>query len=110
MIRNLDFVNEILRTAFDHFTDRNFMIDEKVNPLDGHLFFLRGNKWKYLRNKLNPIFTSSKLKGMHDEIDKCGDNFVECIDKIADGRDFDLKELLARYTTDVIGMESFQLA
>ncbi|XP_014272612.1 probable cytochrome P450 6a14 [Halyomorpha halys] len=111
LIRDPEYVNQVLISSFDHFFDRNFIIDEETNPLDAHLFLLRGNRWRFLRNKLSPIFSSGKLRWMFDEMDKRGDIFVDCIDKLADGKDRDILDELARYATDVIescvfGLES----
>ncbi|XP_066904869.1 probable cytochrome P450 6a14 [Halyomorpha halys] len=107
MIRDPEYVNQVLISSFDHFFDRNFLIDEEINPLDAHLFLLRGNRWRFLRNKLSPIFSAGKLRWMFEEMEKCGDVFVECIDKLADGKDRDVLEELARYATDVIGSCAF---
>ncbi|CAH1392177.1 unnamed protein product [Nezara viridula] len=109
MVRDPEYVHQVLISSFDHFFDRNFEIDEEVNPLDAHLFFLRGNRWRYLRNKLSPIFSGGKLRWMFEEMEKCGDVFAECFDKLADGKDRDVLEELARYATDVIGSCAFGL-
>ncbi|CAH1392173.1 unnamed protein product [Nezara viridula] len=109
MVRDPEYIHQVLISSFDHFFDRNFLIDEEVNPLDAHLFLLRGNKWRYLRNKLSPIFSSGKLRWMFDEMDHCGDIFLECIDKLADGKDRDILDELARYATDVIESCAFGL-
>ncbi|CAH1392174.1 unnamed protein product [Nezara viridula] len=107
MIRDPEYVHQVLISSFDHFFDRDFLIDEEVNPLDAHLFFLKGNKWRHLRNKLIPIFSGVKLRWMFEEIEKCGVAFVECFDKLADGKERDVFEELARYATDVIGSCAF---
>ncbi|XP_014276022.3 probable cytochrome P450 6a14 [Halyomorpha halys] len=107
MIRDPEYINDILKTSFEHFPDRIFHVDGKTNPLDQHLFFIRGNKWRYLRSKLSPLFSQVKLKWMYEEIENCANIFVECMKEIADGKDVDMKELLARCTTDVISSCAF---
>ncbi|XP_066905237.1 cytochrome P450 6k1-like [Halyomorpha halys] len=102
MIRDPEYINDILKTSFEHFPDRIFHVDGKTNPLDQHLFFIRGNKWRYLRSKLSPLFSQVKLKWMYEEIENCANIFDECMKEIADGKDVEMKELLARCTTDVI--------
>ncbi|CAH1395673.1 unnamed protein product [Nezara viridula] len=102
MIKDPEYINDILKTSFEHFHDRAFQVDEKTNPLDEHLFFLKGNKWRYIRNKMSPLFSKVKLKWMYEEIEKCVDIFDECVAELSDGKDLDMKELLARCTTDVI--------
>ncbi|CAH1395676.1 unnamed protein product [Nezara viridula] len=101
MLRDPEYINFVLKTKFEHFYDRNFMVDEKRNPLDENLFFLRGNKWKYLRSKMTPLFSQVKLKWMYEQIVECADIFDECIDKLRDGNDVDLNTLLKNFTADV---------
>ncbi|CAH1395671.1 unnamed protein product [Nezara viridula] len=101
MLRDPEYINFVLKTKFEHFYDRHFMVDEKRNPLDENLFFLRGNKWKYLRSKMAPLFSQVKLKWMYEQIDECVDIFEECIDKLSDGKDIDINAILKNFTADV---------
>nr|XP_024216016.1 cytochrome P450 6a2 isoform X1 [Halyomorpha halys] len=107
MIRDPEYVSDVLKKSFEHFPDRNFHVDGETNPLDEHLFFIRGNKWRYLRNKLSPLFTQVKLKWMYEEIENCANIFDECMSELPDEKDVDMKELLARCTTDVIASCAF---
>ncbi|KAF6214471.1 hypothetical protein GE061_009214 [Apolygus lucorum] len=108
MVRDLDYINRVYVTDFSHFVDRGFTVDEKKDPLDGHMFFLSGDKWKYLRNKLSPIFTSGKLKWMFEQMKGSSDKFVTAFEKkIPLGKDTCLKEDFARFTTDVISSCAF---
>lgn len=107
LVKDPSYVNWILTSKFEYFPDRTFIVDEKTNPLDAHLFNLKGNKWKYLRSKLSPAFTAGKLKSMYGEMDHCSQGLFEYFDKVADGRDVDLFEPLASLTTDVIGSTAF---
>lgn len=66
-------------------------------------------KWKYLRSKLSPAFTSGKIKqmfqlilGVADELLKNIDNRIEKNEPI-----IEMKELTAKYTTDVISTCAF---
>lgn len=69
-----------------------------------NLFNLESKRWRPLRIKLTPVFTSHKLKGMFLLIAKCSDNLVNNIEKLV-SRDepIDCLDLMAKYTTDVIG-------
>ncbi|CAH1395669.1 unnamed protein product [Nezara viridula] len=107
MIRDPEYIEDILKTSFDHFVDRSFLVDVKTNPLDENLFFMRGNKWKYLRCKMASLFSQIKLKWMYEEIEKCSNTFDECLSEFADGKDADIKDLLARFVTDVVASCGF---
>lgn len=76
-----------------------------MDPLSAHIFNLSGAKWRNLRVKISPTFTSGKIKGMFNTLLQCADPLREHIDECAqNGSAIDVKEVLAAYTTDVIGM------
>lgn len=58
--------------------------------------------------KLSPVFTSGKLKEMFSLISECADHLVQYMEKVA-SRDepVECRELMAKYTTDVIGSCAF---
>lgn len=102
-------VHDILIKDFKSFHDRPFQTDEKHDPLSGHLVFLTGKKWRSLRRKLTPVFTSSKVKGMFPIIKGCAGVLSDFITKkINEGSvEFELKDLMARYTTNIISGTAF---
>lgn len=102
-------VQNILVKDFQHFTDHGLYVDEKYDPLSGHLFSLRGEKWKNLRSKLTPLFSPGKLKMMFPTFLDCALNLQNHV-KIRVGSSYDvieIRDLLARYTTDVIASVAF---
>jgi len=102
-------IQEIMIKDFTSFHDRGFPVDEEIDPLGGHLFILAGQRWRDLRVKLSPTFTSGKLKGMYPAIKDCGHVLQDFIgNQVKNGNNiFDMRDLLARFTTNVISSVAF---
>ncbi|CAH1372926.1 unnamed protein product [Tenebrio molitor] len=103
---NLEIIKCIMQNDSDHFADRGVYIDKVGDPLSGHLFSLEGEKWRKLRAKLTPTFTSGKVKMMFDTVVKCSDDLILEMDKSVESS-INIKDILARYTTDIIGNCAF---
>ncbi|RZC32690.1 cytochrome P450 6a2, partial [Asbolus verrucosus] len=103
-------IKNILAQDFQHFHDRGIYYDEENDPISAHLFSLAGPKWKNLRAKLTPAYSPGKLKYMFSTILDCGLQMVEILKEISRSEgNVEIKEILARYTTDVIGSCAFGL-
>lgn len=75
-----------------------------------HLFRLDAARWKPLRIRLTPIFTSGKLKEMFYLLLECSDHFEKYLEKmVAKGETIECREISAKFTTDVIGSCAFGL-
>lgn len=110
VITDPEIIRCILSKDFQHFTDRGLIANEKVNPLSGHMFVVGGAKWRYLRTKLSPTFTSGKMKMMFQTLVECSAPLVKIIEQQAlNNTVIDIKEMLGRFTTDVIGSCAFGL-
>lgn len=103
-------VKNILCADFQYFNDRGIYYDEKNDPVSAHLFSLSGSKWRHLRTKLTPAFTGGKVKYMFQSVLTCAEEMVEIIsDELFYGETIEIKDFLARFTTDVIGSCAFGL-
>lgn len=101
-------VKLILIKEFSNFTDRGFFSNPKDDPLSGRLVLLDGHKWKSMRNKLSSTFTSGKMKFMFPTVVKVCQEFIDVFGDMAEKSSIvEVKELLARFTTDVIGTCAF---
>ncbi|KAL0124310.1 hypothetical protein PUN28_006273 [Cardiocondyla obscurior] len=108
IVKDLDLIKDIIIKDFSVFANRGLPTFEKAEPLSQHLFALEPKRWRPLRTKLSPVFTSGKLKEMFSLISECGDYLVKYMEKIADKNEpVECRELTAKYTTDVIGSCAF---
>ncbi|XP_039955220.1 cytochrome P450 6a9-like [Bactrocera tryoni] len=111
VLLDVDLIKNVLITDFANFADRGMFNNERDDPLTGHLFLLDGHKWRSLRGKLSPTFSSGKMKFMFPTIVEVTHNLVEVLgEQLREEKIVELKEILARYTTDIIGKVAFGIA
>lgn len=105
-----ELIREMLIKNFPSFHNRGFVHDENFDPLTANLIYIEGQKWKYIRSKLTPTFSSGKLKKMLTLVDECAKMLVNRLGKASEkGEMLEMREVLAQYTTDVIGSCAFGL-
>ena len=108
IFRDPDIIKNVLVKDFSSFHDRGFFGDEEIDPLFGHLFLLQGKRWRNLRVKLSPTFTSGKMKMMFQTLVDCGIELGTILEKSAlDEEIIEIKDILARYSTDIISSCAF---
>jgi cytochrome P450 family 6 len=87
---------------------KHFFTFLKDDPISAHIFNLENDPWRLLRQKLSPTFTSGKLKMMFGTISDVADKLLTVIDKQIEATgQLEVKDTLARFTTDVIGTTAF---
>jgi cytochrome P450 family 6 len=108
IFRDPDIIKDVLVKDFTSFHDRGFFMDEELEPLSGNLAFLHGKKWRNLRVKLTPTFTSGKLKMMFQTLADCGQELGSILEETASNEEtIEIKDILARYSTDIISSCAF---
>lgn len=109
IITDLELIKQITVKEFNNFTDRGLFANEKNEPLTGNMFAVGGEKWRFLRNKLSPAFTSGKIKMMYSTISDKGENLVKAIE--GHKGSMDMKDISNRFAIDIttscaFGMEA----
>ncbi|XP_063985746.1 probable cytochrome P450 6a14 [Diachasmimorpha longicaudata] len=108
MLNDLDLIKQILIKDFKSFSDRGMEFHQKHEPLSLHLFALESKRWRQLRPKLSPAYTSGKLREMFYLLRECANGLNSYLEKF-DGAVIDIRDVAAKYTTDVIGVCAFGL-
>ncbi|KAK7869854.1 hypothetical protein R5R35_006665 [Gryllus longicercus] len=111
LLRDPELIKLCLVKDFQNFHDRDsVIINPEKNILQQNLVNLAGQKWRVLRNKLSPTFTSGKIKNMFPLMIECCANVVSYLQESANRQEIvEMKEVLAKLSTDVIGSCAFGL-
>ncbi|KAI4495561.1 hypothetical protein M0802_008573 [Mischocyttarus mexicanus] len=108
IVKDPEFIKHVLIKDFSKMSDRGLPTSQKVEPLSQHLFTLEPKRWRPLRTRLSPVFTSGKLKEMFNLIVECADHYENYLEKVVEkGEPIDCREITAKFTTDVIGSCAF---
>ncbi|XP_030388133.1 probable cytochrome P450 6a23 [Scaptodrosophila lebanonensis] len=112
LVLDVELAKNILIKDFANFEDRGMYHNERDDPLTGHLFRIDGPKWRPLRHKMSPTFTSGKMKYMFDTVCAVGEELTRaCAEQALNANNgiLEISDLVARYTSDVIGSCAFGL-
>jgi len=110
VVRDPNIIRLVMVKDFAYFQDRRVSFNEKKEPLSAHLLNMRGTQWRNLRTKLTPTFTSGKMKMMFNLMNECAEelrNFLE--GPASRNEDLEIKEIMSKFTTDIIGSCVFGL-
>ncbi|NP_001104007.1 cytochrome P450, family 6, subfamily ab, polypeptide 5 [Bombyx mori] len=110
VVRDPELIKRILVTDFSSFYARGFNPHKKViEPLLKNLFFADGDLWRLIRQRFTPAFSTAKLKAMFHIITERAEKLQMIAENEAYENFCDVRELMARYTTDFIGACGFGL-
>lgn len=108
LIIDPELIKTILIKDFAKFANRGVNVNEVAEPLSQHLFALEPKRWRPLRTRFTPVFTTGRLKEMFGMIVECVNTLEKHLGTlVAKGDPIDCRELAAKYTTDVIGYCAF---
>lgn len=103
IVRDPKVLRDIFIKDFPSFYHRGTNTNEKIDPMSNNLLLQNGEKWKHNRSKLTPAFSTGKLRGMFTTIVECGRSLHRHLDQYADdGKTVEIREIFARYATNVI--------
>lgn len=108
IVRDPAIIRHILIKDFHHFVDRGVYLDEENDPLSANLFSLSTDKWRHLRHKLTPMFTSGQMRTSFETLLQCKNPLLKHIENAAKSNGtIDVHEMAACYTTNAIASVTF---
>lgn len=107
IVQSPKLVKAILQKDSGYFQNRSAASYDHDPIMKNLMFFSKGSKWKEVRTKLSPVFTSGKLKQMFQLILKESETMINYIAGIENVPDVACKEICARYSTNVIAKCAF---
>lgn len=109
LVRDPELIKHIFIKDFNHFVDHQGEFDEILDPLQAkNLLNMKGEKWKRLRIKMTPTFTTGKMKKMFGFIVEHSQEMKDYLQEAARRQEIlELKDFLSKYTIDVIASCAF---
>ncbi|XP_012945993.1 cytochrome P450 3A16 [Aplysia californica] len=106
VICDLDVIRDICVKNFDHFVNRTTY--ETEEPFSHALTQVKDEHWKNIRTVVSPTFNTVRLKRMFAHIKTNGQLLVKYLENRQERNEpVELKEVLSRYTMDVIASTGF---
>lgn len=110
LVTDIDLLRDVMIKDFTNFTDRGIRVSEKVEPFSQNLLNLEHARWRPLRIKLSPTFTSGRLKEMFHLLLESGRFLEKYMETISSKNEpVEVRDITAKFTTNVIGSCAFGL-
>lgn len=68
LILDRELIRQIMIKDFWNFNDRGIYCNQKSDPLSGDLYGLRGDSWKEMRQKLDPVFERDRMAWLYGNL------------------------------------------
>ncbi|CAG9108353.1 unnamed protein product [Plutella xylostella] len=96
-VKHPENIQHVLTDNFKNFYHRGVEIAKK-DKLAQNVLFLNGSRWKLMRQKMTPLFTSAKLKNMHYIIDRCAQDYIGYLKEHVNDKNANAFETLSVYS------------
>nr|UCJ02331.1 cytochrome P450 CYP6CR2 [Dendroctonus armandi] len=107
---NNQFIKRILLTDFPYFQNHRLYINQKIDPLSGHLFNLQNRKWKNFRSKMPAAFSSTKLNNYTVIMANFTQVLVNRLTNMSQSKlPIQIKEVLTKFNVDPISACLFRI-
>lgn len=115
LICDRELIKRVLVKDFAAFHNRHSTSDLHTDLLGtANLFFVKSPAWRAIRTRLTPFFTGGKMRQMFGLMSAVGDELNATLVKKrtaavsgGGGGDTEMRDLMARYTTDIIASCAF---
>lgn len=101
---DLDLIKSVMSRDSQYFINRGVYYNEKFDPLAPDLFNIGGDRWKNIRIKISPNYTTGKMKAAFNTILECCGRMEKTLQHQTL---IDIKEIFCCYTTDLNFLCSF---
>lgn len=110
LLKDPELIKLIFVKSAANFHSHSGTFSEEDDPLHAKtLMNLKGERWRTLRAKLSPTFSSGKIKKMFHLVIECGSSMRDYLQETLSEQNniVEMKDFSAKYTTDVIGSCAF---
>lgn len=110
VVTDVELARTVLIKEFSSFEDRGIYHNPKDDPVGQDLFASEGDYWRTKRKSMTTSFSSGKIKAMLPVVlEKCEELNDVLVAESSKDINWDLKNVLCRFTADVIGNVAFGL-
>ncbi|XP_014475174.1 PREDICTED: probable cytochrome P450 6a13 [Dinoponera quadriceps] len=108
VVKDPAFIKDVLIKDFSVFADRGIHVNDKIDTFGTNLFSIDAKRWRLIRAKLSPTFSSSKLRDMFYLLVQCSNNFSQYMDRqVQQESVINSRKITSKFTADVIGTCAF---
>ncbi|KAH1021276.1 hypothetical protein HUJ04_010811 [Dendroctonus ponderosae] len=109
VVQSPKLVKLILQKDFEYFQNRSVAHYEHDPILSNFMFMAKNPRWKAVRSKLSPVFSTGKLKQMFPHILNEANLMVDYVRNLANVPNVESKEICAKFSTNVIARCAFAI-